>query len=52
MSGTTALALSVLIFLSMLCCYWAGQRSMWLRMRDRHERNRRWREFYDEDFED
>ena len=52
MSGPTAIGLSMLIFLSMWCCFWAGQRSMWLRMRDRHERNRRWREFYDEDLED
>lgn len=50
MSGTTALALSLLTFLSMWACYWAGQRNMWLRMRDQQEKRKRWREW--EDFED
>lgn len=50
MSGTTAMALALLTFLSMWACYWAGQRNMWLRMRDQQEKRRRGaeREDFDE----
>ena len=51
MIGLTAIGLSMLIFLSMWCCFWAGQRSMWLRMRDLQEKRRRWAEWEDFDNE-
>lgn len=49
MSGTMALALALLSFLSMWCCYWAGQQNMYRRMKDLQERRKRWAEWEDYD---
>lgn len=54
MSGTFAIALTVLIFASNWACYRLGQMSILEKFRRHHERRKerelRWREF--EDFED
>lgn len=49
MSGTTALALSILIFLSIWASYACGQRNMFIRMRDQQERRKRLAEWEDFD---
>jgi len=53
MNGPEALALACLVFVSIVLAYWAGQASVWHRIRREEEREderrRRWREFRDAD---
>jgi len=53
MSATMAIAIAILTLGSCLASYWCGQQNILWRMRQhderRRERQRRWREFEEED---
>lgn len=49
MSGWEGLMITLITLGSCWACYWAGQRNMFIRMRDQQERRKRWAEWEDFD---